>query len=335
MGQFRNSEIRISHYKSALILQQTRLDNIDLQIIRLLARDSRAPYSNIASVVGIMPSAVKERINKMVSNGAIRSFVLFVNPVILGYEKECILILRHVDKSIKEQDILNKVSLLGEVLAHISSLEGTTNFILSVNDRAEDKIGLLTELLRPLKVESIFVRYSPVTMKIYNSDLKIMKCLLPEPRMPVEVIAKATSLSTKTVARRLDKLRGNHILQFSIITNLPSLNLTGYIEFAVLIDVKISSHQKIVKEINFELQEYLLHIPHRYQKEVIFAVFSCPNISAVNLILRRLESYDGVNKVESFITTSIAIYQDWLRSGIEKRISQEPISSSAVTIKEG
>lgn len=56
---------------------------------------------------------------------------------------------------------------------------------------------------------------------------------------------------------------------FSIATNLPSMNLTGYIEFAVLIDVKISSDQKIVEKTHYELQEYLLHIPHRYQKECV------------------------------------------------------------------
>ena len=317
------------------MLQQTRLDIIDLRIMKLLSRDSRTPYRNIASAVGITPSAAKERINKMVSNGAIRTFVLFVNPVIFGYEKECILILRNVEKPIKERDILNKVSLLGDILAYTLSLEGTANFIFAVKDRAQDKIGILTDLLKPSQVESIFARYTPVTMRIYNSDLKIMKCLLPDPRMMVEDIARATSLSPKTVARRLEKMRENHVLQFSIVTNLPSMNLTGYIEFAVLIDVKIFSHQKIVEKIQVELQEYLLHIPHRYQKEVIFAIFSCPNISAVNLILRRLESYDGVNKVEPFITTGLTIYQDWLKSEINNRISQEYLSSSvAVTTKE-
>ena len=79
------------------MLQQTRLDMIDLRIMKLLSRDSRTPYRNIASAVGITPSAAKERINKMVSNGAIRTFVLFVNPVIFGYEKECILILKVVE----------------------------------------------------------------------------------------------------------------------------------------------------------------------------------------------------------------------------------------------
>ena len=120
------------------MLQQTRLDIIDLRIMELLSRDSRTPYRNIASAVGIMPSAAKERINKMVSNGAIRTFVLFVNPVIFGYEKECILILRNVDKPIKERDILNKVSLLGDILAYTLSLEGTANFIFAVKDRAQD-----------------------------------------------------------------------------------------------------------------------------------------------------------------------------------------------------
>jgi hypothetical protein len=41
-------------------------------------------------------------------------------------------------------------------LFRITPAEGTANFILSVKDRAQDKIGILTELLRPLKVENIF-----------------------------------------------------------------------------------------------------------------------------------------------------------------------------------
>ena len=35
--------------------QQTRLDITDLRIMKLLSRDSRTPYRNIASGVGIMP----------------------------------------------------------------------------------------------------------------------------------------------------------------------------------------------------------------------------------------------------------------------------------------
>jgi DNA-binding Lrp family transcriptional regulator len=126
---------QISYYKYTL--QQTRLDNTDLQIIRLLSLDSRIPYRNIAFAVGITSNAAKERINKMVSNGVIRSLV-HINPAIFGYEKECILILRHIDKTIKEQDIFNRVSLLGDVFAYAKQLEGAAIFVLSVKDRDID-----------------------------------------------------------------------------------------------------------------------------------------------------------------------------------------------------
>jgi Lrp/AsnC family transcriptional regulator for asnA, asnC and gidA len=316
-------------------LYQTRLDNIDLQIIRLLARDSRTPYRNIASAVGITPSAAKERINKMVSNGVIQNFIVLINPVIFGYEKLCILIVKNIDKMIKEQDIFKKVSLLGDIFGISKHLEGDAILILYVRNLAQNKVGILIDLLKPVTLEALFATYRPVTMKILSSDLEIMKCLLSDSRMLSNDIAKKTSLSPKTVARRLDKMRENHILEFSIVQNVSSMRLTGYIEFAVLIDVKISSHQNIVERIQYELQEYLLHLPDWYQREVIFAVFFCANISIVNLILRRLESYDGVTKVESYIVTDLTIYQDLLKSEIDKRIiSQKYLSLSSTAAAE-
>jgi DNA-binding Lrp family transcriptional regulator len=68
-------------------LQQTRLDSIDLQIIRLLAKDCRTHYNNIASTVGMTPIAAKKRINRIVSNGVIRSFAVLINPVIFDMRK--------------------------------------------------------------------------------------------------------------------------------------------------------------------------------------------------------------------------------------------------------
>jgi Lrp/AsnC family transcriptional regulator for asnA, asnC and gidA len=77
----------------------------DLKIIRLLARDSRTPYKGIATDVGLTQPAAKERIDKMISSGVIQKFVVLVNPIIFDYEKLCILIVKNIDKTTKEQDI--------------------------------------------------------------------------------------------------------------------------------------------------------------------------------------------------------------------------------------
>jgi DNA-binding Lrp family transcriptional regulator len=301
-------------------LQHTSLDNIDLQTLLLLSKDSRTTYRNIASFVGISTNAAKERIHKMISNRIIQKFVVIINPVIFGYEKECILIIRHIDKTIKEQDILNRINLLGDVFVYAKQLGGDSIFVISVRGGAEDKIGILTDLLKPASVESTFVSYRPVTMQVRSSDFKIMKCLLSNPRMLVGDIAKEASMTTKTVARRLEIMRENRILQFSILRNLSSLQITGYVEFAVIINVDISYHQNIVERIHHEMQEHLVRVPTSYQNEVIFAVFFCANISTVDLIFKKLDSYHGVNRVDLFITSMLTYHQEWLKREINKRI---------------
>jgi len=313
------------------------VDGTDLQIIRLLARDSRTAYKSIAVHVGITPRAAKERINKMLSNGVIQRFVVLINPIIFGYEKLCVLIVKNITKTTKEQDLFKKLSLLGDLVAYSEELEGSYIFRLYVKDITQYKIETVTDLLKPATVEAFFADFSPPpTMKIHSSDLEIMKCLLSDARKSVDNIAKETSLSPRTVARRLEKMRGNYVSQFTISRNLTSMRLTGYMEFDVLIHVELARHQSVLEKIYRELDEYLIFIPAWYQREVIVAVFFCANISTTKLILRRLESYNGVNKVESFIRTSITINQNWLKREIDKRITtnQNYLSSSAVATTE-
>jgi DNA-binding Lrp family transcriptional regulator len=307
------------------------VDGTDLQIIKILARDSRTTYKSIAADVGITQGAAKERINKMLSNGVIQRFVVLINPLIFGYEKLCVLIVKNINKTTKEQDIFKKLSLLGDLVAYSEELQGSYIFRLYVKDITQSKIETVTDLLKPARVQAFFADFSPPpTMKIHSSDLEIMKCLLSDARKSVENIAKETSLSPKTVARRLEKMRRNYVSQFTISRNLTSMRLTGYMEFDVLIHVELPRHQSVLEKIYRELDEYLIFIPAWYQREVIVAVFFCANISTSKLILRRLESYSGVNKVESFIRTSITINQNWLKREIDKRITtnQNYLSSS-------
>ena len=220
-------------------------------------------------------------------------------------------------------------------------LEGAAAiFALFVRTGAEDKMEKLSDILKPAELESIFGRCKPLNVKIHLSDLEIMKCLMSDPRMRIEDIAKKTSLSTKTVTRRLEKMRENHILQFTILIDPSSMQLTGFIKLILLINVHSYYHQYIVQRIYNEMQEYLLHplddvvhYPINYsfscQNAHIFASFGCANISAVNMILRRLESYEGVNKVEPITFASeVRVHLDWIKSEINRRIASEKNPSS-------
>jgi DNA-binding Lrp family transcriptional regulator len=307
-----------------------KIDTIDLKIIKCLSRDCRTSYREISSIVGLTPNAIKERINTKVCNGIIQSFIVYVNPVLFGYEKDCILTVKHIHKkkttTISEDAIIKQLNLLGDVRVYAKQLQGSAIFVISLRPGAEYKIGLVADLLKQsgLEVQYAFMNYRPISTKIHSSDFKIIRALLSNPRMQVEDIAKETSLSTKTITRRLEKLREDSVLQFSVSTNMSSMQLTGYIEFAVIVHLQDDSlYQQVLERIYQEMQEYLFAIPHANQKEGIFLVFFCPNIPTVDLIVRTLESYEGVDWTEMFITTKLAYYQEWVRREIDRKLKSE------------
>jgi len=303
--------------------RKAMLDKLDLKIISLLSENSRISYRNISSIVDLTPNAVKIRVNKMISSGIIKEFVVRVNPSLFGYEKEFSLTIRNIDRKIKEDNIIDKLRLFGEILVFAKQLGGSCICILAVKKEAEERIRIINNMMKPSIVEkTIFANYNVPSMKIHASDLKIIKCLLSNPRMQIENIAKETSLSSKTITRWFEKMKKNHIVQFTIMRDMSSLHLIGYIEFALIINVNKHLYQGVLETIYHEMAEYILFIPNIYHNNIIFAVLFCANIPMLDLIVTRIQTYKGVEKIELFITTKLAFYQNWLNKEIDKSLQQ-------------
>ena len=190
------------------------IDKVDLHIMRLLSANCRAPYRTIASTVGISTNAVKTRVKKMLAKGTIQKFVVVVNAAIFGYEKQCIFIVRNVDKIISEQEeeeedgyIFNQLNLLGDVRYYVKQLGGAAIFLILLRPDAEDKIKLMNNLLKPAIVEYKFITINPPSMNINITDLKIIKCLSSNARMEIADIAKEASISPRTATKRIEKLQ--------------------------------------------------------------------------------------------------------------------------------
>ena len=57
-----------------------KLDSVDLQILRALMDDGRAPFSNIAKKLVIPVATVHSRVKRMTENGLIKGYTIYVNP---------------------------------------------------------------------------------------------------------------------------------------------------------------------------------------------------------------------------------------------------------------
>ena len=198
-------------------MTRTTLDELDGKILRSLSRNCRVSYNSLGSEIGLTAKSVKARVKKMQSSGVIDSFIVRVNPLVLGYSKVCILVLRINSKAADEKHIRRSLSLLGDILNTGHVLGNISTFKFAVKKEAEEKLELLVDVIgQDLLIQNQTVVFQNVREQPTYTDFKIMRCLLDNPRMEISDIAEKISMSSKTVARRLEKMIENHVLDFTI-----------------------------------------------------------------------------------------------------------------------
>jgi Lrp/AsnC family transcriptional regulator, leucine-responsive regulatory protein len=70
----------------ALNLRAGEPDEIDRQLLVLLAEDARSSYADLAQAVGLSPPSVYARVKKLEDRGVIRSYTIVTEPGLLGHQ---------------------------------------------------------------------------------------------------------------------------------------------------------------------------------------------------------------------------------------------------------
>lgn len=108
------------------------LDDIDLQILSLLAADARTPNNALAERVGIAASTCLSRVRAMRENGVIRGYHADIDPAALGRPIQAMIAVRlheHVGSHISE--FVGRVIRLPEVLS-MFFLAGAMDFNIHI-----------------------------------------------------------------------------------------------------------------------------------------------------------------------------------------------------------
>jgi DNA-binding Lrp family transcriptional regulator len=284
-------------------MQGYRIDENDIHILRILAKDCRTSYRSIGLELGITTNTVKNRVKNLIDNKILQRYVIHINFAIFGYKKICLAIVRH---SINSQMIIEKLSALGKVYSHIDCLGGISVFGIVFKENLDKLESLLSAAIKPAVLYNIFTGdlMSKVTT-LSPTDLKMIKCLLNEPRMKNDNIAKAMAISQKTVRRRIEFMGKNHILDFGIIYN-PSIQTEQY------------HYQGVLEQVYLNFGRYLLRHPYTVHKDVIILNLYSQNTYDIESILKTAESLSGVTKAEIFQTLRTDILEKWVYDEIDK-----------------
>ncbi len=134
---------------------KNKLDGTDLEIISMLAGNSREKSTAIAKKIGISPDAVNYRVRRLVKEGIIREFTAWFDARKLGYNYYKILITlqdadrgeekRFVEYCLQNYTVVYLNKILGswdlEIDAIVENNEELHDFIRGIKTRFENVVG--------------------------------------------------------------------------------------------------------------------------------------------------------------------------------------------------
>lgn len=281
-----------------------------MKILGALLDNCRDSDRQIGNRLGISGVAVKSRIEKMLQNGMIEKFTLKIEPPVLGYN-----LIYIVTTGQNTDEILRQVKLIGEPFFMVPCVGGITVCGIVVKKDVQQKIEIMKNLMKDVRVLSIFEAVNPgVRSDLIKTDLEIINQLMKNPRMKIDDLAKSTKLSTKTIARSLKKLQNDEAIQFTLIFNPAKFD--QYIPFAVLawIDGNLNETLNRLKK---EFSSYFLQKPFIAKNQIVLFLYS-NNIFELDNITQQVRNVKGVSIADLFIPKKIELPQQWIKDTVKR-----------------
>jgi DNA-binding Lrp family transcriptional regulator len=299
----------------------------------------------------------------MVSKGVIQEYIADINFAVLGY-RICYIFTKQEEKvggSTKDSNnrrnvVIEHLNHLGDILAEIEVLGGISIFRVAIrgealanqeitrNDNGYNTISLLnTGLIEKTILASNMRSFQTSIYKRRQqpyptpTDLKIIRCLVLNPRIGLADMARLVSVSTRTANRILNKLKDDGVVRFSVICNPAAMK--GLVVFGLLIYVnddegsgigeqekknKESSVYKVLERLYTEFPEYpFLRSPLISHDDIVIVSVFGNDVFAIDSMFKKILSFQEVAKAELFVFTRIKYYKDWIVKEIDRRLESK------------
>ncbi|WP_371536596.1 AsnC family transcriptional regulator [Streptomyces sp. NBC_00466] len=231
-------------------------DEIDLQILHALHLDARAPFSRIASVIGVSDQTVARRYARLRATGSLRIWGL-VDPSRLGHLEWLVRIRCTPDSAGDIASALARrtdTSWIGrtsggtELVCRTSAPTPADELLLKTLPRSARVLDLNAHCLLHIffgRTDSVITKrgalsreqaaqltpqtaptdHSAEPVHLDDVDHRILSLLRGDGRVPLNQLATETGVAHSTVQRRIAELRDSGVLYFDIDTDRAGLGL--------------------------------------------------------------------------------------------------------------
>jgi DNA-binding Lrp family transcriptional regulator len=191
-----------------------------------------------------------------------------------------------------------------------------------VKGEVEQKIAIIKNLLKQVRILNIFeAEDAGIESNLTKTDLDVIEELLKNPREQIDVVAKNAKISSKTVARSIEKLQENPAFQFTL-TYDPG-KIKPYISHAVLCVIN-GNIESLLKTLKKQFEDHFMQIPFIAKNQIALFLYS-EDIFEMDEMVQKASCVENVVAVENFMPKRISLPQDWIRNGIKENRKSEKL----------
>jgi Lrp/AsnC family transcriptional regulator, leucine-responsive regulatory protein len=122
------------------------VEDLDRQIVRLLARDGRMSFTDLARATGLSVSAVHQRVRRLEKRGVIRGFVALLNSDEIGLPLTAFVSIKPIDPAAPD-DAPERLRELDAIEA-CHSVAGEESYILQVRVGSPGELESVLQRIR-------------------------------------------------------------------------------------------------------------------------------------------------------------------------------------------
>ncbi|UCE09491.1 MAG: Lrp/AsnC family transcriptional regulator [Candidatus Thorarchaeota archaeon] len=301
------------------------MDRMDRKLIRLLDANCRVSYQDMAAEMGVSPTAVKRRVEKLVDTGVILGFRVL--PSLAMMEADIVVAIICTDGSENREEIVKQIGAT-IVFHHISTIVGTEEGIYFA-------IGWYIGLAQFSEVGKILRSLSGVTrvdmhsmlwsrgasMTLTSLQKRVLRILKEDARMPIPDIAKETGISARRVRRIVKELQDSEAFRFRIRWNMSTGEKTQFILGIGYKESEMSGYD-IVEWLQEEFEAYFWEPYISAMEPKVFGNFVVDTLRDVESITQSVRAAPFVQSVATYVCLSnyktIRHQKMWLENLLEQ-----------------
>ncbi|MHA1112090.1 MAG: winged helix-turn-helix transcriptional regulator [Promethearchaeota archaeon] len=291
------------------------MDEIDMQLLKELWKDSRMSFNSLGHMLGISGNILKKRAIKL-EEGEV--FVFHTNPVFSQFGYARIAFMGEIART-ERDNFCKQVEEFEEVYEIIFSLSQTCAIIALLPFDTEDGISDATvedfkkrfsEKIPYVPIHDVYkIRYAYGEVNLKPMEMKLIRLLRQDSRRDLINLSERLNLSKKTLSRYLQKFSKSNLIVHTI--GLQPSKVKNFIVHLLIITFKDNKRLKEkVEKMQEALPNYLSYYILVDPPGIAFYIYS-DTLAEMEDIVEKTSKMKEIKDLRVFFPSYIVRFEKW------------------------